>query len=127
MNAKLDIKIGVQTRRRFVDEPFKPTRTWSSDWHWESDLAGYSSVVSDIASEVFSYVQSERSVSYTETTTHVAVRLDNPTHPIPSAGVVPLAKGHRDCTFTDGNLTSSDDLLKVLNDVIADLQKNAKY
>lgn len=126
MNATVDIKIGVQTRKRFDDEPFRPTRAWSSNWHWTTSLDTYASLSAGMATEVFAYAANERAQGG-ETTTHLAIRLDNVTHPATGAGVVPLQKGHMDTAYTDLEFASAEVLQNEINTIITHLKQTAKY
>lgn len=126
MDAVVDIKISVHSRKRMWDEPFKPTRTYTSSWHWPTTLSAYALLTPTIADEIVGYIASERA-QVAETTTHVSIRLDNPTHPITGKGVIPLAKGHMDTAYTEAEITSTQFLITEIDKIISHLKAGAKY
>lgn len=126
MNAQLNIDITVQTRKRLVEEPFRPTRTDSYDFHWVTDLEHYLPLLTTIGNNVFADVVSRRE-PYAESTVHVSIRMENVTHPEPAAGVVPLPKGHFDAALSDEEVVSAKVVSDLLSTLIGNLKNTAKY
>lgn len=126
MNAEVKIEVGVQGKQRYHDEPFKPTRTWTDAFSWTTDLTSYLTETPTIASSIYSYISAARARG-AETQTHIAIRLDNPTHPVPGKGVVPLPKSHIDFGFTDLNVESSSVIQTTLEEKIGNMKNTAKY
>lgn len=126
MNADVDIKVGVQCRKRMWDEPFRPTNTYSANWHRDTDLDNYNSITGPLAQEIFSFIEDERA-GMAQTTTHISIRVSNPTHPTPAAGVVPLAKGHFDITLSDGDIANSETIREAMEALIVNMRNTAKY
>lgn len=122
----LKIDVGVYSKRRLLEERFKPTTTSVDTFSRTTNLQDYSSAVDSISIEVWNFVQDQRAEG-AENTVHSAVWLDNPTHPITAAGVVRLPKGHHDSAFTDLEFSSVAVLRDHLKIVVADLKAKAKY
>jgi hypothetical protein len=126
MNARLDIKAGIEIRTRLTAERYQPTIKRTSAFHYVTDLDGYRVVLPSIGAQLFSDISTART-SGSQTTTHLSVRLDNPTHPEPAKGVIPLAKGHRDITMADGDVADGYSIEVALTEVIETLEATAKY
>lgn len=126
MNAEVRIQVGVQAKRRYNDEPFRPSRSTSSAWIWETDLDTYKTLTPTIAASVYTQVQQDRA-SGAEAFTHITIRIDNITHPTPAKGVVVLPKAHRDFGITDIEFTSAAVIQKQIEDTVADLRQHSKY
>lgn len=120
------IEIGVTSRVRQFDEAFKPTITYTESFIYHSDLLHYTTLVPTIVSFIWSYVQSEK-MAGAIVQTHVAIWLDNVTHPWTGAGVVKLPKGHRDTQLSNEEFTSAQILQDHLTGNILDVKNGAKY
>lgn len=126
-NAKLNIDIVVQSRKRLDDEPFRPTEIVNSDFHVETDLDNYPTLVETIADKVWDYISEQRALGW-ENSAAISIRLDNATHtPNIGAGVVPLAKGHRDAALTGEEITSAAVIRDFVQGIILDLKHRSKY
>lgn len=126
MNASVDIEVSVMSSWR-TEQPFRPTTTLAQAFHFKTELDYVTTTVPGFVTQVADYVDSERAyVPYRTITTHVQIRIENVTHPVTGAGVVPLAKAFREFQLTDLEFNSTL-LGDSINKVIADLKQQSKY
>lgn len=126
MNADVNIDISVASRRRNNSLPFRPTITYNQEFHYKTDLTNYLSILNGVASDIITYVSGQRAL-LAENITHIAVKLDNPTHPPTAKGVVKLPKGHWDVALSDLETQTTNDIVNLLQTIIGNLKNTAKY
>lgn len=126
VNARIDIKVGIQIQSRNWDERFTPTAVRNSRYHLVTDVAGSSAAIPEFCTRIFAEVSSSRDAGCV-TYTHVGIRLDNATHPTTGKGVLPLAKGHLDGQLADGDFPDAMTLQTLLVNAVESMAGDAKY
>lgn len=124
--ARVDISVGVQSKKMRTEERWTPTTVSNETLNYETILDDYLTKTSEVADEINSIVQARKENGW-EVFVHFNVRLDNVTHVPVAKGVLPLAKGHRDAGMTHLELTSKSAIENFLNEIVADLKQKARY
>lgn len=125
-NATVNINVGIQAKKKNLDERFTPTTVNNETLNYVTDLDTYLQDTPGIADSVNTSVQNKKEAGW-EVFVHFNVRLDNVTHVPVAKGVVPLPKGHRDARMTHDELVSDSAIEIFLNNIVADLKQHARY
>lgn len=129
MNAQVDIEGTLMSAWREVDEPFKPSKTSSSQFNGTTNIDTYKAFIPGFAISIWNYVLQERSVGpyYRTVDIHFKIRVQNVTHPATAAGVVPLSKAAIDFHLTELQLTGPEVIQTHLLSAIDTVKRDAKY
>lgn len=125
-DASLKIRAVVNIKERLVNEPFKPTITSDHQLSFSSSLSTISEDSGSIATNVWNFVVSSSGANR-GVGLHLAVWMENVTHPAPAAGVVPLPKEHYDAALTDLELTNAAAIEDKLLSMVQIMQKRSEY
>lgn len=126
INADVRVDIGVSSKIRRFAEPFKPTITYSNTFQTKTSLDAYSAPVQALVDQTYNYIQAERAAG-AEISLHIAITVDNPTHPPTAKGVVKLPKGHIDMALTDLDVANANVISSKVMDTLTDMRTLARY
>lgn len=127
VNAPIELRVGIMSRKRQWDEPFTPTVTTNEAWAKSATLDDYQDVVNELETTIMAWC-TDRIAEQCEVTVHVAVHISNVTHAPLGAGVVPLAKANHDFTWSQLDLFKDGaSISDALANVIQSQRSLAKY
>lgn len=125
--VEVGVRIGVTSYVRDVEHQWQQTSTYTTPFLYTTDTQSFGDASEQMGLDVWDWAQSELANPNTTIGVHMAVWLDNFTHPPVATGVIRLPKANKDVAYTQQQFKSSDWLTERINNIILDLKNTARY